>query len=201
MIAVRTRFRIGWPWATALLAFALAAPAFAQEATLELDPAQTQVMFTLGDILHTVHGMFKLKPSTVKFDSAAGHASGLIVVDVASGDSGSHSRDHKMHKDVLESAQYPQSTFAPELVKGAVSPQGESQFEISGILNLHGQNHPLTLAVQIHHAGNQLTADTKFTIPYVSWGLKNPSTLFLRVNETVDITIHAVGQLRASANP
>src|ERR1017187_4627457 len=118
MIALRTRFRIVWPGAVALLAFALAAPAFAEEATLELDPAQTQVMFTLGDILHTVHGMFKLKPSTIKFDSATGHSSGLIVVDVASGDSGSHSRDHKMHKDVLESAQYPESTFAPEQVKG-----------------------------------------------------------------------------------
>jgi hypothetical protein len=61
---------------------------------------------------------------------------------------------------------------------------------------MHGASHPLTLVVQAHLAGEQLTSDTHFTIPYVSWGLKNPSTLFLRVNDTVDIAIHAVGQVK-----
>ena len=47
--------------AFALLALSLASPAVAQETVLELDPAQTQVSFTLGDVLHTVHGTFKLE--------------------------------------------------------------------------------------------------------------------------------------------
>jgi hypothetical protein len=64
---------------------------------------------------------------------------------------------------------------------------------------MHGAGHPLTLVVQVHLAGEQFTADTHFTIPYVSWGLKNPSTLFLRVNDTVDIAIHAVGQIKLPA--
>jgi polyisoprenoid-binding protein YceI len=198
MKAFRTHLGYGWPIAAVLVAFALTTPAFAQEAVLELDPAQTQVVFTLGDVLHTVHGTFKLKPSTIKFDPTTGRAGGLIVVDVASGDSGSHARDHKMHKDILESAQYPEGTFTPDQLKGTISPQGNSQVQVSGIFNLHGANHPLTLVIQIHQAGNQLTADTKFTIPYVNWGLKNPSTLFLRVNDTVDVTIHAVGQIKTS---
>ena len=71
---------------------------------LQLDPATTQVNFTLGDVLHTVHGTFKLKRGTVKFDPASGHASGLVVVDSTSGDSGSRARDHKMHTEILESA-------------------------------------------------------------------------------------------------
>lgn len=82
----------------ALIALSTASPAPAQEAVLELNPAQTQVSFTLGNVLHTVHGTFKLKQGTVKFDPATGHASGLVVVDATSGDSGSHARDHKMHK-------------------------------------------------------------------------------------------------------
>ena len=78
-----------------------ASPVLAQETVLEFDPGQTQVNFTLGDILHTVHGTFKLKRGTVKFDPTTGHASGLVVVDATSGNSGSNARDHKMHKDVL----------------------------------------------------------------------------------------------------
>jgi hypothetical protein len=33
----------------------------------------------------------------------------------------------------------------------------------------------------------------------VEWGLKNPSTLFLRVGNKVDITIEAVGRLSMPA--
>lgn len=42
----------------------------AQEATLNFDPAQTTVNFTLGDVLHTVHGSFRLKTGQVRFDPA-----------------------------------------------------------------------------------------------------------------------------------
>ena len=183
----------------ALLALSLAAPAVAQVAVVELDPNQTQVSFTLGDVLHTVRGTFKLKRGTVQFDPNTGHASGLVVVDATSGESGGHARDHKMHKDILESTQYPEITFAPEKVQGEVPPQGDFKVQVLGIFTMHGASHPLTLVVQAHLAGEQLTAETHFTIPYVSWGLKNPSTLFLRVNDTVDIAIHAAGQIKLPA--
>ncbi len=185
--------------AFALLALSLAPPAVAQEAVLELDPVQTQVSFTLGDVLHTVRGTFKLKRGTVEFDPNTGHASGLVVVDATSGDSGSHARDHKMHRDILESAQYPEITFAPEKLQGQVLPQGDFKVLVLGTFTMHGAGHPLTLVVQAHLAGEQLTAETHFTVPYVSWGLKNPSTLFLRVNDTVDIAIHTVGQIKFAA--
>jgi hypothetical protein len=64
---------------------------------------------------------------------------------------------------------------------------------------MHGASHPLTLVIQAHRAGEQLSADTQFSIPYVNWGLKNPSTLFLRVNDTVEIAIHAAGQITLAA--
>jgi polyisoprenoid-binding protein YceI len=183
----------------ALLTVLLASPGFAEQATLELDPAQTQVNFTLGDVLHTVHGTFKLKRGTVKFDPATGHASGLVVVDASSGNSGSGARDHKMHKDILESAQYPEITFAPQQVQGRVLPQGVFKVQVLGTFTIHGSTHPLTLVIQAHLAGEHLTSDTQFTIPYQSWGLKNPSTLFLRVNDSVDISIHAVGQIKLAS--
>jgi hypothetical protein len=36
---------------------------------------------------------------------------------------------------------------------------------------MRGARYPLTLAVQAHLAGEQLTADMNLSIPYVSWGL------------------------------
>jgi polyisoprenoid-binding protein YceI len=123
------------------------------------------VGFTLGDVLHTVHGVFKLRSGTIKFDPAIGHASGLVVVDATSGDSDSHGRDHKMHKEILESAQYPEITFAPEKMRGQITPQGDSQVQVSGIFNIHDTDHPLNLVVQVHRAGSQLTADTHFAVP------------------------------------
>lgn len=183
----------------ALAALWVASPAIAQDAVLELDPAQTQVSFTLGDVLHTVRGTFRLKRGTVRFDPATGHASGLFVVDATSGNSGSNARDHKMHKDILESAQYPEVTFAPQQVQGQVLPQGDFKVQVLGSFTLHGVTRPLTLVIQAHLAGDRLTADTQFPVPYQDWGVKNPSTLFLRVDNTVNITIHAAGQLKLNS--
>src|ERR1035441_9017420 len=93
--------------ALAFLVISVASPAIAQNAVLELDPAQSQVNFTLGDILHTVHGSFKLKRGTVRFDPTTGHASGLVVVDATSGDSGRPAGGHHMHEGKFERAQRP----------------------------------------------------------------------------------------------
>src|SRR6516164_2211142 len=124
------------------LALALAVPLLAQEVTVELDPAETHIGFTLSDVLHTVRGAFKLKNGTIRFDPATGAASGLVVVDTTSGGSGSQARDRKMHKEILLSQQYSETTFTPVRIQGQVAPQGESQVEIEGIIRLDGKNHP-----------------------------------------------------------
>jgi polyisoprenoid-binding protein YceI len=186
--------------AFALIALLHCTPAAAKDAVLELDSAGTQVSFTLGATLHSVHGTFKLKSGSVQFGPAPGHAGGLLVVDAASGESGNQSRDRKMHNDILESNQFPEITFAPQQLQGGPLPEGNFTVQVLGVLTIHGVSHPITLAVQAHRSGEQLTADTAFTVPYVSWGLKNPSTLLLRVNESVDVTIHAVGRIQPAGN-
>jgi hypothetical protein len=32
-------------------------------------------------------------------------------------------------------------------------------------------------------------------VPFVEWGMKDPSTLFLRVDKRVDITIHTIAHV------
>ncbi len=178
------------------------APLHAQEVVLALDPAQTQIKFNLGDVLHQVNGTFRLKSGSIRFNRATGSASGSVVVDATSGKSGSNARDRKMHKDILESARYPEIVFTPDRVQGRLASQGESQVEVHGILRLHGADHETTLTARVSVSGDQLSVDTKFVVPYVKWGLKNPSTFVLRVSQDVEIDIHAIGRLTTSSpNP
>ena len=41
----------------------------------------------------------------------------------------------------------------------------------------------------------QWSADSHFTVPYVKWGMKNLSTFVLRVDQSVEIEIHASGEV------
>lgn len=137
----------------------------------------------------------------MQFEPAGGGASGQLVVAAGSGDSGNKSRDHKMTHDILEAEKYPDIVFTPQQMKGTLAASGPSQVQLVGTMTLHGQSHPMTLDVKAEATGNSVSADTAFEIPYIQWGLKNPSALFLRVNDKVEIHIHAVGQLKPAATP
>jgi polyisoprenoid-binding protein YceI len=168
----------------------------AQESVFTLDPAETKIEFTLPATAHTVHGTFKLKSGEIRFDTSSGKASGTVVVDATSGESGSDGRDKKMHQEIIESPKFTDIVFTPEHVQGTVAPEGGSQIQMSGIFRLCGQEHAMTLTFAVEHAaGNQLKIETHFSVPYVEWGLKNPSTFILRVDKSVGVDIHAVGQL------
>ncbi|MGH9727476.1 MAG: YceI family protein [Candidatus Acidiferrales bacterium] len=170
-------------------------PVQAQNVTLNLDPALTQIAFTVGAVLHTVEGTFKLKNGAIQFNPATGEAGGEIIVDGTTGETGNDSRDRKMHKSVLESATYPEIVFVPRRVRGRVSLSGESQVQVQGSVKLHGSQHGITIPADIRVTGDQLTATVHFAIPYVEWGLKDPSTFLLRVDKKVDVVIHATGRL------
>jgi polyisoprenoid-binding protein YceI len=176
-------------------ALGLSYAAAAQETVLQLDPAKTTVSFTLSDVLHTVHGTFRLKSGTIQFDPSNGAASGDVIIDAASGNSGNGTRDKKMNKEILETSTYPTIEFLPKHVIGQVAPQGSSQVQVEGTFRLHGSDHDMTLTFPIQVSGQELSTSTHFEVPYEAWGLKNPSTLFLRVNNKVQIDIVSAGKL------
>ncbi len=127
-------------------------------------------------------------------------ASGELVVDATSGDSGSHGRDSKMHKEILESQKFPEIIFTPQRFKGTLTPTGKSHLDVDGQFTIHGEAHPMTLAIEADF-GNGATADTSFDVPYVKWGMKNPSTFILRVSDKVNIDIHAVARATNAGQP
>ena len=182
-----------------VLALQLTVPAFAQQRALELDPARTTVHFTLKTSLHTVHGTFRLKSGKMSFDPPAGKLSGMLVVDATSGESGNGGRDSKMHREILESQRYQEITFTPAGVQGHVETQGYSQAQVTGMFRLHGDDHEMTIPVDVRISGSELTLDANFSIPYIGWGLKNPSTFILRASDTVQLSVHAVGEWKQDA--
>lgn len=182
----------------AILLFLAGAAAQAQSTQLKLDPAKTRVTWTLGDVLHTVEGTFALKSGAITFDAQTGEASGQIVVDAASGNSGNGMRDSKMKKDVLESAKYPEIVFTPRHVSGFAAGKESETVQVAGEFTIHGSTHPLTLTLPITAKGSHVEAQTKFDVPYQQWGMKNPSTLFLKVSNTVQISISTAGEMQAS---
>jgi len=177
------------------LSAAMTAPSGAQEAALELNPAGTRIDFTLRGFPHTVHGTFTLKRGTLRIDSATGRADGLVIVDAASGDSGNHARDSEMNETILETQRYPEIRFSPQQVEAQGVPQGEFRVKIRGVFWLHGTEHEVTLDALVRLAGEEWTATTHFVVPYVAWGLRDPSILILRVADKVEVDVNATGHV------
>ena len=178
-----------------------APPPLTNEIVLGVDPAQSKVHWTLGTTLHTVHGTFAFKSGTFHLDPAVGKASGEIVVYATSGDSDNDSRDRKMHKEVLESSKYQDVIFRPDRVEGKIAPQGQFTVQVHGIFILHGTEHELTVPVQAEFAGDHWTGSANFNIPFIDWGLKNPSNFFLKVERAVQIQLELKGPLQNATAP
>jgi polyisoprenoid-binding protein YceI len=164
----------------------------AQQKWFVIDPAQTHVEFEVGSTLHTIHGSFHLTRGDLRFEPGGGKASGELVVDAASGDSGSKSRDKRMNSAILEAVRFPQVVFRPVRVEGTVAGEGHSELQLRGIFSIHGAEHEMLVPLVVEAKDGQYTVTGMFSVPYVKWGMKNPSTLMLRVNDKVEITVHAV---------
>jgi polyisoprenoid-binding protein YceI len=174
-----------------VLLAALAAPAFCSEYSLQLTPDNTTILWTLTDVLHAVHGTFELKRGSIRFDPDSGKAGGQVVVDIASGESGGRARDRRMHKTVLESSKYADALFTPDRLEGKLAMPGTSNLKLHGMFRIHGAEHELTMDVQAKIESQRITAEIAFDVPYVAWGMKNPSTLILKVGKKVQVAIHA----------
>lgn len=184
----------------ASLLLGAAAPSIAEELVLTLDPEATTIDFTLGAILHTVEGGFRLEEGEITFDPETGEVSGRVVVDATSGDTGNDKRDRDMHAKVLESERYPGFVFLPTRLEGAFEPAGAGEVTLHGTLQIHGGEHeiaiPATVAVNpTEDGGRRLEATGTFEVPYVEWGMKDPSKFLLRVAKSVEVTVHAKGRI------
>src|ERR1039458_3627015 len=100
-----------------------------------------------------------------------------------------------MVTEVLDAPHFADISFAPKSYQGTIAPSGDSMIQVSGTFTLHGTPHELTVPMQVHIDGTTCTAKSHFSVPYVKWGLKDPSTFILRVGKEVIVDLTLVGSL------
>lgn len=178
-----------------LALFAASAPTSAVEQHFKVEPQKSGVEFTVDARLHLVEGKMPIAGGELHFDPETGQASGQVAADARRADTGSGMRDKTMHGDVLLSATFPTVVFTAEGFEGAAIPEGASRAKLRGRFTMIGRDHPVTLEAQLVRSGQNLTATAKFPVPFREWGLKDPSLLFLRLANDVQVTVRLVGAL------
>lgn len=163
---------------------------FGQQISVDFDPAATKIHWSLGGNVHTTHGTFQLKEGHVVTDPAAGTISGELVVDPNTGNSNDGARDRRMKKEILETDRYPEIRFQLTKVAGAAP-----NFRVSGQFTIHGTSHELSIPMQVTINGNEVSGTGKFVVPFVDWGMKDPSNFLFKVDKTVAVELAAVGHI------
>jgi polyisoprenoid-binding protein YceI len=164
-------------------------------AVLELDSAKTNIAYSLSGWPHNTHETFKLKHGLIRIDPATGKMNGVITVDAASGTSGEMIRDTRMRSSILEASRFPEISFAPQRVVSHGNLQGTFPVKVQGLLSLHGTQHEYTFDASVSGAADTATIHCTFAVPYVDWGLEDPSILMFKVSKQVIVDVTANARL------
>lgn len=174
----------------ALLAACLATAVGAQVAPtrhLVVDPSRSSVTFLLDAFLHKVEGSATVSSGDLQIDAGAHSVTGTIIVDATSAETGSPKRDRRMHEKVLESATYPEIAFVPRDFDGELPAGGKSDLVVRGTFRLLDGEHEIEVPLTVTEDAGDWHIEGELTIPYVAWGLENPSRAFLRVAKEVAV--------------
>jgi polyisoprenoid-binding protein YceI len=182
-------------FAVAALAVILAPAVLAQHQTFSVNPDASEVKMKLNTTHEVVNGTFHIQSGSINFDRTTSHISGIVIVAAGSGKTGNDSRDKKMNKDILKVDQFATVSFAPKAYNGTIAASGDSTIQVSGVFTLLGIAYDLTIPMQIHIDGSKATAKAQFVVPYVQWGLKNPSFMIWKAENDVAIVLNLVGQV------
>jgi len=129
------------------IAILIALPALAHADTWQIDPAHTNVEFTVRHMMiSNVKGQFQKTTGTITINGND-PASATIdaTIDASSVDTRVERRDtHLKSPDFLDVAKYPTITFKSTKVEAA----GPGKFKVTGDLTLHGVTKPVVLDVE-----------------------------------------------------
>jgi polyisoprenoid-binding protein YceI len=182
-------------FAVLALAAILAPAALAQHQTFVVNPDTSELKITLKTTHELVNGTFHVQSGSIEFDRSTPKMSGSVVVLAGSGKTGNGSRDKKMNKDILQVEQHATVSFEPKSYAGTIAPSGDSTIQATGIFTLLGTPHEITIPILVHLESTTAAAKAHFVVPYVRWGLKNPSFLIWKADNDVAIDLSLNGRL------
>ena len=185
------------PWRVGLALALLAAPATAGEMVVfQLDPEHSSVGFVLDATLHTVDGDLGPVSGRIAFDPDRHLATGEVVIDLTKAETGIERRDRKMREQTLETDRYPEAVYRihgidlPDVLR-----QGRNEIQLHGDLDFHGATHAVAVPAVAVLDGGRVSATAWIEIPYVDWGLDDPSFFVLRVGKSVRVEMTIEGRL------
>jgi hypothetical protein len=178
-----------------VLAVALSSTAFAQRPTFVVRADASEVKMTLNTNHEVVSGTFPVQSGSIEFDRNAAKLSGSVVVLAGGGKTGNGTRDKRMTREILKVEQYATVSFEPKTYTGTLAPSGDSNIQATGIFTLLGTAHEITIPIAVHLDGASATAKAHFVVPFVQWGVKDPSILFWKTDKEVAIDLNLVGTI------
>ncbi|HZL28816.1 MAG TPA: YceI family protein [Acidobacteriaceae bacterium] len=182
-------------FAALTLVLILVPAALAQHQTFAVNPDASEVRMTLKTTHEIVNGTFHIQSGSIEFGRSTPKMWGSVIVLAGSGKTGNSSRDKKMNNDILRIEQYATVSFDPKSYAGTITTSGDSTIQVTGIFTLLGKPHEITVPLLVHLDGTSATAKTHFVVPYVQWGLKNPSFLIWKADNDVAIDLFLTGGL------
>jgi polyisoprenoid-binding protein YceI len=179
-------------------ALSAAGAAFAEPVTYTLDPAHTQVAFSIDRFgFNRVLGRFEDVTGELVLDEAnPANSSVRATIQVASVDSGNDTRDgHLRGERWLNASANPTIEFRST----AVRLTGERTAAVTGDLTMLGQTHPVTLDVTLNHIGGPPNAPQRRSAGFSATGSLTRSTWGSAtaqapnmIGDAVNITIEAL---------
>lgn len=136
---------------TALVAAALSASQALAADTYSIDPAHSNIGFTVRHFFSRVPGHFTKVDGTIVYDAQDLAKSTVNVsIDTASIDTEEPKRDaHLKSPDFFDAEKYPKITF----VSTRVTPAGDKKAKVEGTLTIRGVSKPVTLDVDLLGTG------------------------------------------------
>jgi hypothetical protein len=171
---------------------------------ITLTAEKTQLTFELGAVFHTVHGKGLIDDAVLTYSADTGELIGSIGLAAAGVTTENQRRDHKMHQQVLKSAEHPRIALILRRADGDLNTTTGGALQIEADLELLGEPHPLSFPVEItilDPESGSFRASGAFSVPYVAWGLEDPSSVFLRVDQEVQVTFSTGGILGPETSP
>lgn len=180
------------------LLFALAVPTIAQPQTIPVDTAQSTLAYTGSHPLHSWTGTSNAVHGTLGLDLADPAQSTVeIRVPVESFDSGNGNRDSDM-LDVVEVDRYPDVRFTSDRIEVTAweeTAEGyQGSWQVTGMLDFHGQEHPITLPVEVSVMGDTFEANSTFEVSLERFEVPRPRLLFMSIRDTIELE----GTIRAT---
>jgi polyisoprenoid-binding protein YceI len=129
------------------VSFLLLSPALSLASTWDVDPAHSNVEFSVRHMMvSTVKGQFQKVTGTVVLDDKDATKSTVEVsIETASIDTREPKRDaHLKSADFFDAAKFPALTFKSTKIEKA----GKGKFKVTGDLAMHGVTKPVVLVVE-----------------------------------------------------